>query len=85
VKNSVFLTDEHREKLVIKVINAKSADKRLYDYKLLKQYNVLTVQYKNKLTFLMKDEGNFTLYYAVPDSELFDALHTTHVSNGHSG
>lgn len=44
---------------------------------------MLVVQGKMKLIFSVKDD-NVVLYY-MPNSELFDALQTTHVSIGHGG
>lgn len=83
--NSTFLTDERYEMLINEVIATKNAPKRKpRDYWLLKRYDVLVVQNKNNLIFPVKSEVNRVLYY-VKDSDLFDILHSVHVSIGHGG
>ena len=84
-KNTVFLTDERYQEIINEVENAKTAQKKVpRHYWLLKRYDIMVVQQKPKLIHPIK-EGCTTVQFYVPDSELFDVLHQTHVSIGHGG
>jgi Integrase zinc binding domain len=83
--NSVFLSSEKYNKIIKEVQQSKvSNSKKPRDYWILKTYDVLIVQNKAKLIVPVREATSDIIYY-VTDEELFDILHSIHISVGHGG
>ncbi|XP_023223766.1 KRAB-A domain-containing protein 2-like [Centruroides sculpturatus] len=84
-KNSIFLTETTYQKLINNVQKVKmTTEKEPRDYWLLNHYDVMIVENKSKLIYLVK-EGVSTIQYYVMNSELFHVLHEAHLAIGHGG
>ena len=70
--NTVLFTENTYNEVIEKVKNAKIKKKGVEDYRLLKRYDVLTVQGSEYLINPIQDGGNIVHYAKI--SELFNIL-----------
>ena len=64
--------------------NGPSMKKAARDYRLLKQYEVVTMSPDNKVSVEMLQKPGTDLLY-VPQEHLFDVISPIHVTSGHGG
>lgn len=78
---SARIEDVHRAK---NVLNTAGLQKTLRDYRIVKKFDVLVINGKERLIKPVSDNAAPVLYY-VTNEELFDIIHSTHSAIGHGG
>lgn len=87
--NSYFNLSEYSDQISKvkeskKILSTKGLKKSVKDYRMVRKYEILMVNGKERLIKPVSESNNIMLYY-VSNEELFDILHTTHSSIGHGG
>lgn len=83
--NTHLLTKEKYFAIIEEVKQAKVRPKKgTLDYRRLKKYDVINVNNEERLIAPIVLDSNVLLYY-VHTEELFDIVHSTHLSTGHRG
>jgi len=67
-----------------KILCTKRLKKSVKDYRMVRKYEILMVNGKERLIKPVSENNNDMLY-CVSNEEVFDIFHTTHSSIGHGG
>jgi hypothetical protein len=79
IKYNIRIEQLKHSKFVLKTLGGK---KSMKDYRMVRKYDILTINNKERLIKLVIDD---TILYYITIDEFFNILHSTHSTIGHGG